>query len=150
MDVQEFAPWYQAWACGISLIVLNAIIHVGGLAAVHARLAPVFARHSVRRRLTGKGAVLIAVTVTAVTVLHGIEGVVWAASYILIGAIADPRIAMLYSIEAMTSYGHVNIDLPKHWQMLGALEALNGMILFGLTTAFLFGLLQSTALFQRR
>jgi hypothetical protein len=45
---------------------------------------------------------------------------------------------MLYSISAMTSFGHAGIYLDPHWQMMGALEALNGMMLFGLTTAFLF------------
>jgi hypothetical protein len=40
----------------------------------------------------------------------------------------------------MTSYGHANLDLGVHWQLMGALEALNGWLLFGLTTAFLFGM----------
>ena len=42
----------------------------------------------------------------------------------------------------MTSYGHANLVLEQHWQLMGALEALNGMLLFGLTTAFLFGIIQ--------
>ena len=32
--------------------------------------------------------------------------------------------------------------LRQHWQMMGALEALNGMLLFGLTIAFLFAMIQ--------
>jgi hypothetical protein len=43
----------------------------------------------------------------------------------------------------MTTYGHANIYLAEHWRLMGALEALNGMMLFGLTTAFLFSALQS-------
>lgn len=50
---------------------------------------------------------------------------------------------MLYSISAMTSFGHAGIYLDPYWQMMGALEALNGMMLFGLTTAFLFSVLQT-------
>ena len=50
--------------------------------------------------------------------------------------------AMLYSMNAMTRYGHVNLYLAPRWQMMGALEALNGWILFGLTTAFLFAIVQ--------
>jgi hypothetical protein len=49
---------------------------------------------------------------------------------------------MLYSLNALTSYGHTEIQLAPHWQMLGSLEALNGWILFGLTTAFLFSEVQ--------
>jgi hypothetical protein len=49
---------------------------------------------------------------------------------------------MLYSLSAMTSYGHASLFLETHWQMMGALESLNGMLLFGLTTAFLFAMIQ--------
>jgi hypothetical protein len=42
----------------------------------------------------------------------------------------------------LTSYGHANLFLKAHWQLMGALEALNGMMLFGLTTAFLFSMIQ--------
>ena len=49
---------------------------------------------------------------------------------------------MLYSISAMTSYGHAACILKDRWQLMGALEALNGMLLFGLTTAFLFAMIQ--------
>ena len=49
---------------------------------------------------------------------------------------------MLYSLSAMTSYGHANVFLAKHWQLMGAIEALNGMMLFGLSTAFLFAVLR--------
>jgi hypothetical protein len=49
---------------------------------------------------------------------------------------------MLYSLSAKTSYGHANLFLETNWQMLGALESLNGMLLFGLTTAFLFAMIQ--------
>jgi hypothetical protein len=38
----------------------------------------------------------------------------------------------------MTSYGHANLYLALGWELMGALEALNGWILFGLSTAFLF------------
>ena len=77
--------------------------------------------------------------VLLVTLLHAVEATIWSIAYVRLEALPDYRIAMLYSLNAITSYGHVAIDLAPHWQMMGALEALNGMILFGLTTAFLFG-----------
>ena len=49
---------------------------------------------------------------------------------------------MLFSLNAMTTYGHDSLGLAPHWRLMGALEALNGVILFGLTTAFLFSTLQ--------
>ena len=45
---------------------------------------------------------------------------------------------MLYSLDAITSYGHAAIFLADRWRLLGAIEAVNGLILFGLITAFLY------------
>ena len=73
----------------------------------------------------------------ASTVLAHVAGLV------LIQKYTDFVSAMLYSLSAMTSYGHANVYLAEHWQLMGALEALNGVMLFGLTTAFLVSLLQS-------
>lgn len=81
--------------------------------------------------------------------LHGIEAMIWAAAYRLIGALPDYNSAALYSLSAMTSYGHANLVLEKRWQLMGALEALNGVLLFGLTTAFLIGIIQSPGAPQR-
>jgi hypothetical protein len=77
-----------------------------------------------------------------VTGLHAIEGAAWAGAYLFLGAVPDAKSAMLYSLNAMTTYGHESVSLEPHWQMMGALEALNGMLLFGLTTAFLFAMIQ--------
>ena len=51
---------------------------------------------------------------------------------------------MLYSLKALTSYGHGGIHLESLWPLLGSLEALSGRILFGLTAALLFIVIQKT------
>lgn len=56
----------------------------------------------------------------------------WAVAFLWTGAMPTVHQAMLYSLGAMTTNGHVAIYLDPHWQMLGALEALNGAILLGL------------------
>ena len=63
------------------------------------------------------------------TILHAIEAGVWAAAYVALGARPDFASAMLYSLSAMTAYCHANVYLAEHWQLMGALEALNGMML---------------------
>ncbi|WP_157467856.1 hypothetical protein [Edaphobacter aggregans] len=49
---------------------------------------------------------------------------------------------MLYSLNAITSYGHAELWLEDRWHLMGAMEALNGCLLFGLSTAFLFAMIQ--------
>jgi hypothetical protein len=68
--------------------------------------------------------------------------VVWAAAYRLLDALPDNHSAILYSLSAITTYGHANITLKPQWQLMGALETLNGILLFGLTTAFMFAMFQ--------
>src|SRR5262249_30278461 len=86
-------------------------------------------------------AITMGVVALLVTLLHAIGGIAWATVYYLLGALPDARQAMLYSLSAVTAYGHTSLLLQPHWQLMGALEALNGLILFGLTTAFMFAMI---------
>jgi hypothetical protein len=124
------------------LIVLTVVIHVCGLALIGSKLVAVLNDSFDRRSFMPKFALVIGASALLATVLHGIDGAIWAAAYRLLGALPDNRSAMLYSLGAMTTYGHADLYLKPHWELLGALEALNGMLLFGLTTAFLFAGIQ--------
>ncbi len=145
-DFLGLAPWYFAWAISVPLIVLNLIIHIVGLAAIHGRVVESLGSRAGRSQF--RGFLVTALALIAITFLHAVEAAVWAAAYLVVGALSDFRAAMLYSVEAITSYGHES-TLLEHRQMMGALEALNGMILFGLTTAFLFAMIQSSGLMRR-
>ena len=89
------------------------------------------------------------VSVLLVTVLLAAEATLWAAVYVAVGAAPDAPHAMLYSLEALTTFGHSDIYLTAQWRFLGALEALNGVILIGLTTAFIFALLRGAEVRQK-
>lgn len=134
--------WYAEWAAGLPLIVLTLVIRVFGLLLVKQKVDQVQNRIVECHSFPLVFVVTIGLAALLATVLHGIEGMIWAAAYLLLGALPDYSSAILYSLNAMTSYGHENLVLEKHWQLMGALEALNGMLLFGLTTAFLFGIIQ--------
>ena len=82
--------------------------------------------------------VFVALVALASAVYLGLEAAAWAGLYLWLGALPDWRDAMLYSLGAITSYGHAPIFLEDQWRLLGAIEAVNGLILFGLTTAFLY------------
>ncbi len=79
------------------------------------------------------------------TLLHGLEAAIWGVIYVFVGSLPDARSAMLYSLGALTTYGNQSVYLEEHWRLLGAIEALNGWLLFGLSTAFLFGLMQEVS-----
>jgi len=131
------------WGC--PLIVITVIFHVLGLEAIRPRAIAV--HNNLRKRghpIASSAAVIGAATLLA-TMLHGIEATIWATTYVFIGSLHDPRSAMLYSLGALTTYGHQSVYLEDRWRLLGALEALDGWLLFGLSTAFLFWLMQAVS-----
>jgi hypothetical protein len=136
--------WSADWAWGMPLIILNVLIHVVGLGAVAQRASHISASIAQRRYPTAAFILLVGAATLLATCLHWTEAAIWALGYKLLGSLPDLRSAMLFSLNAMTSYGHTNLDLDARWQLLGALEALNGWLLFGLTTAFLFAVIQKT------
>ena len=135
------AGWAADWAWGVPLIVLTVVIHVLGLTFIREKMFRISQRGP-QRQYNALFATVLATTTLLVTLLHGAEAAIWAAAYRLVHALPDNRSALLYSINAITSYGHTNLDLGQHWYLLGALEALNGWLLFGLTTAFLFTVIE--------
>jgi hypothetical protein len=142
MNAVDVGAWNANWAWSLPLIVLNVVIHVIGLGLINESVVRVLNEVIPRRRFMPTFAVGMGAVVLLATALHGIEAATWAAAYRVLGALPDTKSAILYSLSALTSYGHANLFLKEQWQLMGALEALNGMLLFGLTTAFLFAMIQ--------
>ncbi len=142
MNPNIAGTWIGDWVWGAPLIMLTVAIHVCGLAAIGERVVNALSDGIAHRRFMLKFALVMGITSMLVTALHWIEGVIWAVAYRLLDALPDKRSAMLYSLSALTTYGHANLYLKAQWQLMGALEALDGMLLFGLTTAFLFAMIQ--------
>ena len=135
--------WSADWAWGVPLIVLTVLIHVLCLGLTSKRTArPFQSVVSEQDHPTFMFLVVVGATTLLATSLHAIEAGIWAGAYRLLGALPNYRAAMLYSLSAMTSYGHTDLVLENQWRLMGALESLNGWLLFGLSTAFLFGVIQ--------
>ena len=149
MNAIDVGAWYANLAWGLPLIVLSVVIHVFGLGLINEGVVRVLSGAVERRHFMLRFAVVMGVTTLLATLLHGTEAAIWAISYWLLGALSDYKLAMLYSLSAMTSYGHESLFLEPHWQLMDALESLNGWLLFGLTTAFLFAVVQKVWLLGR-
>lgn len=113
-----------------------------------------FSGHRLRDRLQSEGARwhalkitigLIGVVGLLLAVLHGIEAGIWATVYWWLGALRSPEEALLYSVDSITTRGASGLMLERGWRMMGALEAADGMLLFGISTAFIFSVMQQYA-----
>ncbi len=142
MTVDDAYGWNANWLWSLPLIVLNVVFHVVGLGFINASILKALERVKSRRHFLFLFVLVVGATTLSATVLHALEAGAWAVAFVALGALPDHKAAMLYSLNAMTTYGHDNSYLAPHWKLMGALEALNGMLLFGLTTAFLYGIIQ--------
>ena len=142
MQALDADTWSADWAWSLPLISMNVALHVIVLVFVTARVDHLLKALAGRRRFTSHFAIVVSGMVALATLLHGVEAYSWAIAYRLLGVLPNTKLAMLYSLSAMTTFGSSKTILPDRWLLMGALEALDGMILFGLTTAFLFAVVQ--------
>lgn len=132
--------WDQDWIWGLPLIVLTTVLHVIVLGFVVVRIINHLTR--IAGSLLHFCLIIGSISFLA-TLLLAFEAGLWAMTYVGIGALPNADDAMLYSLSAITAYGQTPITLEPRWQLMGALEALNGIMLFGLTTAFFFDAIRS-------
>ena len=105
--------------------------------------------HMVARVLPGDHAelgywksVAVMMIVTLITAAaHLVEIALWAIVFLLCGEMANFETAFYWSAENYTALGYGDIVLSGRWRLLGPLEAVNGLLLFGLSTAVMFAVL---------
>jgi hypothetical protein len=140
--MNDASAWDGNWAWSLPIIAVTVMFHVIGLGLINVKVIQIAARMKGHRHFIFGFALVIGITAILATFLHAAEAGMWAVAYRALGALPDNRTAMLYSLSAITTYGHAEEFLADHWRLMGALEALNGLILFGLTTAFMYGMIQ--------
>jgi hypothetical protein len=99
----------------------------------------------IRTGYTGLGfwnnvAVMMILTLVIVAA-HLIPIVLWALALLAVGESWSFEKAVYYSAENYTALGYGDIVLSDQWRLLGPLEAINGLLLFGLSTAVMFAVM---------
>src|SRR6202023_4319067 len=98
------------------------LFHVIGLIFINERV--VRARRFLKggRSFLVTFALILGLATLVAILLHAAEAAIWAGVYEALGALPDGRAAVLYSLSAMTTYGHEHFDLANHWRLMGSLE----------------------------
>jgi hypothetical protein len=132
---------------GLSLIVLTTAIHTTAVVlmafGLETRIRVRVDKHKFDR-LRAIPTVIghIGAVAMILAALHGFESILWASAYWWIGALDSFTDASVYALATMTTFEIPGLTLPSRWQMLSALQAVNGVLLFGISTAFLFAVMQ--------
>lgn len=138
---------HPSWGWGLSLIALTMAIHATAVVMM------AFVEVRIRVGLESRGyeartviAILICIIAALgllLAALHAVECAIWAAAYWWLGALDSFGEALLYSIDSMSTRGESGLTLQRHWRTMGALEAVDGMLLFGVSAAYMFAAMQA-------
>jgi len=128
-------------AVGIATIISTIFIHALALVAiVH------FVRYE--RRIGHAGvrflkdvSIVMGATLLALAA-HLIEIAAWALVFVRCGEFRDFAAAFYSSAENYTTLGYGDVVMSVSWRLLGPLESADGMLMFGVTTAMIFGVIQ--------
>lgn len=144
----------KIYLIGIGIVAITVILHaVGTIGWVH---------HLARRYPEGQGlwrmssALYVLLTTVVVAIgLHALQIAIWAVAYLMLvptGELQTMEQALYFSFVTFTTLGYGDITLGEGWRILSGIEALNGILLVGWTTALLFAVVQRTwqAMFASR
>ena len=137
-------------------MLLPLVVGAGAVACtvfVHALALAVtvnFLRHERKLGRAGAGALIdLAIVVLVISfafVAHLIEIAFWAVLLVLCGEFQEFGTAYYHSAVNYTTLGYGDLLLTPSWRLLGPLEATNGVLMFGVSAAMVFAVIQRLVL----
>jgi hypothetical protein len=134
--------WFNIFL-GCLLMVLTTAVH--GL--VTRFVSSIIISHRAKKEkktLLLPGVVKLPFVVLLIFVSTLFESGLWTATYLIIGAFDQLEEALYFSIVTFTTLGFGEITLSEEWRLLSSIEAANGIIIFGWSTAIVMAVVQKT------
>lgn len=130
-----------------SVVAVCLVIHVVSIVSMADWLLD--QREKGAHTLQGRGYIFLLIgTFSLLIVLHMIETGIWATFYYSRSLFPDFETSLYFSVTSYTTIGFGDVVLPRAWRMLGGIEGICGVLLCGLSTAFVFAIVN--AIFQMR
>jgi hypothetical protein len=127
-------------AVGASAVVCTLLIH--GLALL---TTVSFVRHERRLGRAGAGIwinfAIVVVAMLLAFLAHLIEMALWAGLFVICGEFQEFGIAYYFSAVNYTTLGYGDLIMSPSWRLLGPLEAADGALMFGVSTAMIFAVI---------
>jgi hypothetical protein len=126
---------------------------VGGLTTIanitiHALVMTlvVYAAHAVREKQKSSSSLMVTsvmiATVSILMLAHAGEVLVWALTYWLVSAAPAEADLVYFAFVNYTTLGYGDLTPVEEWRLLGPMTAMNGVLLFGWSTAVIFEVLR--------
>lgn len=95
-------------------------------------------------------AIVLILVFSGVMFLHLLETILWAGFYYGRGLFDDIETALYFSLTSYTTIGYGDVLLPQRWRLLGPIEGISGVLLSGISTAFMFAVISSMLQINQR
>ncbi len=125
---------------GSVLLLLCSVIHLGLLITTASFMRWISA-HFPNTHLRRHWGFATAVAFAAVVVAHTIQVWLWAAAFIALDALALFSDALYFALVTYTTVGYGDVTVGEGFRLFAAMAAVTGLLNFGLSTAFLVGLM---------
>jgi hypothetical protein len=123
-------------ALGTFFISLTVLLHTFGLVALTRTMNNVVRWFRLHRHDFGKSVAMVT-TVLGLFLLHTVEIWIWAGLFFASKAVVPFQDALYYSTVTFSTVGYGDVIIDPRWRLLASLEAINGFILIGWSTAYL-------------
>jgi hypothetical protein len=133
---------------GVAVSVCNIAIHACLTTAViwAARIAAAISTSRQSLRLI----TVMIVTVALLMAAHFAEVLVWSLAYAIVGAAPEGTDLIYFAFVNYTTLGYGDVIPVERWHLLGPMTAMNGVLLFGWSTAVIFEVLRRTLMTPQR
>ncbi len=81
----------------------------------------------------GRTTFVISMIMTMLFIGHVVQVAIWAVLFMVLGEFSDFLTAFYHSMVNFASLGYGDIVMSEEWRLLGAIEASNGVLMFGLS-----------------
>lgn len=124
---------------GTSLLSLCAVLHVFLLSKGIEKI-PHLSKKIEHMSFSWRLPISVGLTFAMVVVSHTLQVWIWAISFVFVGAIPDWATSVYFGLVTYSSLGYGDITLGPDHRVFAAFASITGMLAFGVSTAFLVGL----------
>ena len=132
---------------GCATVFITMGIQVAVVVMMIRYLIKIMAREDRKTEGFGFDSYVISMILVMLFAGHLFQIAIWAAMFMYLGEFSDFLTAFYHSTVNFASLGYGDIVMSEKWRLLGALEASNGVLMFGLSAGTMLSVM--TRLFQR-
>lgn len=129
-------------ATAFAIVSVGLVIHLAGILLMAEWLLR--RRDELERTASARqSALMIVMLFAGIMFLHVVQTSLWAIFYYTQNLFSDFETSLYFSMVSFTTIGYGDVLLPRRWRLLGVIEGFSGVLLCGVSTAFLFAVVNA-------